>query len=174
MKSTGRVWSSAQFVSSSLNTSILGYSRLLKATLLAFPFLPTSHLAFSLPGLTLSWLSCLSPLLLLQCDPQLCLIYGLMMKVAGGGMVVACFLLLWWRRSDYLSKPNPASVYFLSCLWFPPPLKSPASLCFYRINDLQNTWHERSSVYSMSEMLKLQAAVTPTLTDSEKSDMTAE
>ena len=102
----------------SLKTSILGYSRLLKASLLSSSFPPScssSFLLFSpsrhlfLPHLLFlnplpSFSSRLSLLSLLQCNLRPCLIDGVMMKVAGGGMAVPCFLLLWWRRSDSLSK----------------------------------------------------------------------
>lgn len=88
----------------SAKTSILGYSRLLKASLLSSSFL----LLLLLPPSITSLLFILNPLhvsspfpppsLLLQCNLRPCLIDGWMMKVAGGGMVVPCFLLLWWRR----------------------------------------------------------------------------
>lgn len=74
-------------------TSILGYSRLLKASLLSSSF----FLLLS-PSLKSSPRVLSSPFLLLQCNLQSCLIDGWMMKFAGGGMVVPCFLLLWWRR----------------------------------------------------------------------------
>lgn len=91
---------------SSLKTSILGYIRLLKASLLSSSFHPhlsppSSITSPPFPKSCALLLSApfLSPLLL-QCNPRPCLIDRVMMKVAGGGMVVPCFLLLWWRRSS--------------------------------------------------------------------------
>lgn len=120
---------------SSLKTSILGYIRLLKASLLSSSFhphlsLPSSITSPPFPKSCALLLSApfLSPLLL-QCNPRPCLIDRVMMKVAGGGMVVPCFLLLWWRRSSSLSKlksclsiPSLSRsflCYLSSCFLFP-------------------------------------------------------
>lgn len=165
---------------SSLKTSILGYSRLLKASPLSFS--SSSHLfclssfSWTLSRPSYLFLPSFSVFLLLQCKPGPCLIDGGTMKVARGGMVVPCFLLHQWRRLKSClclpSAPRTSSLFFpnLPVILMPSqifPSSSHLISYVFEKGQYRSNIHRQHNRGVKPSNTSLEAAATPTLMNGE-------